>query len=1524
MKILTTTITSFLLLCIQNLFAQNCTINAGVDQVICSSQALTLAATTAGSPNATPNYQWSLVTGSAVGISSPGSLSTAVTGVNPGTYIFQFSGVCQDGTTAYDSITVQVLTIPAQPLAGPDQQICTPQSVTLSANTPPSGQTGIWVIPATTTGITIAAAGNASTTATATTAGVKPLIWKISNAACSLSDTVNINVVSPSTISAGSNFTTGCNGNCVTLNGSDPGLSPQAGLWQMVSGPSTPTFSNSNLKNTSVCNLVAGTYIFKWSVSGPCASGSAQVTVTVSNTYTSPIVGSAVSYTSFCNTSATSSLVLKALSLAPGETGTWSFTSGPTTPTIESPAKASTLVSGLNGTGVYVFTFTVVNAHCSNTVVHTVYFQQPLTGLTTPADQQLACGVTTTTAAITFSGVTNTNGLTRNGTLVSGPITTGVTAVRSGTTPNDTWTMAGMTAVGKYLFRFEYRDACGTTFRDMFVYVSGSPSGATAGSDQLIPCSATSTSLAGNNPAIGTGTWSQVYGPNQASFSSTTAVLPTLTGLIAGTYDFRWTVSAGSTCPPTEDEVIVVKASTTVLAANAGSDVTVCPGSVKLNGNTPGATQTGTWTVSPSAGITFSNVNDPNTFVSGLLANSTHRFTWTIKNACTSSSDAVVVTANSNTPIPLPNAGADACFSSGTTTLSLSGNTATGITSLWRALDGGTISNSASAVTTATIPSDNTYRFEYSLTAPGCTTLYDTVVYTISAATSTAAAGADQNICAATLPQSTILMASTPTVGTGAWSQTGGDGGALIVSPGNATTTINNLSSGQYEFQYLITNGVCSSSQDRVLINITAQPSTANAGPDISQCSVIATTVITLAANTPTSGTGAWTIVSGPFGTAPTFSNATSPTSTITGLSNGIYVLRWTVSTGPACSDSTDDMTLTISRTADASTTVNAYCDVTSISLAGNPGTTGTWTYTSKPAAAAIPSITAISGENALADNISIGAYVFKYTIAAIGSCPSSNSSRTVNIYTAATSLANAGSDLSLCTGTTTATLTGNIPATGTGAWNLVSGPNTPTPANSNAQSYDTSLSNLVEGLYIYRYSINTNSACAASADTLLIIKEKTANALPDQRLCNVSTALLAGNAPVYSTGSWSQISGPNTATILLPSSASTQITGIVAGTYVFSWTIAAVGTCPASSSNVQVIVDAPITATSAGPDLTICPASSSPVLGTTASGGVTYSWSPSTYLSDPTIAQPSFTGTAYPGSYTYTLNSTNGSCTATDQTTITVRAYSANFSISKNTPNTFTAVDAGVGASYLWDFGSGSSPATASTIGPFNVVYNTSGTKTASLTVTDANGCTSTETLSFMAMASSLPLLLLSFTAEAQGDNVMLNWETSDAVDVRSFSIERSLDGTNFSTVGSVTFSPVLNAYSFTDANILAGSGSIYYYRLTITDNDGSFEYSNVRIVKFEGISNQLNASPNPFTDKLTVKIAIEKNESTLSIKLLDNRGAIIMIKKFTGLKQGYQLLQLNGFGYLSSGMYILQVQTEENQVYHIKVVKQ
>ena len=82
-------------------------------------------------------------------------------------------------------------------------------------------------------------------------------------------------------------------------------------------------------------------------------------------------------------------------------------------------------------------------------------------------------------------------------------------------------------------------------------------------------------------------------------------------------------------------------------------------------------------------------------------------------------------------------------------------------------------------------------------------------------------------------------------------------------------------------------------------------PTTANAGTDINPaCGV---TTATLAGNTPTVGTGAWSVVSG----TATITTPTSPTSGVTGLAvPGTATLCWTIS-NPPCTPSFDDVIIT-------------------------------------------------------------------------------------------------------------------------------------------------------------------------------------------------------------------------------------------------------------------------------------------------------------------------------------------------------------------------------------------------------------------------------------------------------------------------------------------------------------------------------------------------------------------------------------------------------------------------------------
>ena len=88
-------------------------------------------------------------------------------------------------------------------------------------------------------------------------------------------------------------------------------------------------------------------------------------------------------------------------------------------------------------------------------------------------------------------------------------------------------------------------------------------------------------------------------------------------------------------------------------------------------------------------------------------------------------------------------------------------------------------------------------------------------------------------------------------------------------------------------------------------IMVSGTPTAANAGADINPACDI--TTATLSANTPTVGTGAWSLISG----TANITTPSSPASGITGLVvPGTATLRWTIANAP-CTASTDDVVIT-------------------------------------------------------------------------------------------------------------------------------------------------------------------------------------------------------------------------------------------------------------------------------------------------------------------------------------------------------------------------------------------------------------------------------------------------------------------------------------------------------------------------------------------------------------------------------------------------------------------------------------
>ncbi|HNX06394.1 MAG TPA: gliding motility-associated C-terminal domain-containing protein [Bacteroidales bacterium] len=152
--------------------------------------------------------------------------------------------------------------------------------------------------------------------------------------------------------------------------------------------------------------------------------------------------------------------------------------------------------------------------------------------------------------------------------------------------------------------------------------------------------------------------------------------------------------------------------------------------------------------------------------------------------------------------------------------------------------------------------------------------------------------------------------------------------------------------------------------------------------------------------------------------------------------------------------------------------------------------------------------------------------------------------------------------------------------------------------------------------------------------------------------------------------------------------------------------------------------------AINAGPDAAICIGQSITLQGT---GGATYAWTPSTGLSDTTIANPVATPTV---TTTYTVNgtSTNNNCPTSDEVTITVNPYpTSDFTVSSPNCNDNTATvtytgTASPNANYAWNFSSGNATPGAGQ-GPHQVSWTSPGNYNITLTVTE-NNCASTLTL--------------------------------------------------------------------------------------------------------------------------------------------------------------------------------------------------
>ena len=184
------------------------------------------------------------------------------------------------------------------------------------------------------------------------------------------------------------------------------------------------------------------------------------------------------------------------------------------------------------------------------------------------------------------------------------------------------------------------------------------------------------------------------------------------------------------------------------------------------------------------------------------------------------------------------------------------------------------------------------------------------------------------------------------------------------------------------------------------------------------------------------------------------------------------------------------------------------------------------------------------------------------------------------------------------------------------------------------------------------------------------------------------------------------------------------------------------------------------------------------------------------------------------------------------------------------------------------------------------------------------------------------LPLQLLTFDGVLTDDNVLLNWKTADETGFNYFAVQRSRDGNNFSTIGTISGNGgnALTTYKYDDNNISTQQAKAVYYRLQMVDNDKKVSYSKVIRFNLEQTAGTLTTYPNPATNSITVAFE-QKRKDVTEISIMDMRG--VLVKRNSQLLAAGKINLTTDISALPAGSYLLAVKNSEN-VLTKKFIKQ
>ncbi|WP_276503147.1 T9SS type A sorting domain-containing protein [Terrimonas pollutisoli] len=179
----------------------------------------------------------------------------------------------------------------------------------------------------------------------------------------------------------------------------------------------------------------------------------------------------------------------------------------------------------------------------------------------------------------------------------------------------------------------------------------------------------------------------------------------------------------------------------------------------------------------------------------------------------------------------------------------------------------------------------------------------------------------------------------------------------------------------------------------------------------------------------------------------------------------------------------------------------------------------------------------------------------------------------------------------------------------------------------------------------------------------------------------------------------------------------------------------------------------------------------------------------------------------------------------------------------------------------------------------------------------------------------------LISFSATSENERANLFWTTTKEEAALTFLVEKSMNGRDFSLIGSIfnyNNGNEVNKYSFKDVALLDDNT---WYRVVMVTAQGKKKYSSViKLQKEIATGLELKILTNPFYSSLIFDITTHRN-STVTVDLIDIAGRIVISGKHL-LYAGVNNINLANSQSLQSGVYLLRISDQEKSI-RTRIVK-